>query len=100
MVMPIIEVVESMVTALFICYAYNADVLMLNDPVLYQEITKAYDIMCADMRGDFADDEVEEWNEEDEEWDEEEDDYYEEKKPKKGKGGKELEEESSSGEEG
>ena len=32
MVMPIIEV-ESMVTALFICYAYNADVLLLNDPI-------------------------------------------------------------------
>lgn len=106
MVIPIIEVVESMVTALFICYAYNADVLMLNDPVLYQEITKAYDIMCADMRGDYAEDEVEEWNEEDKEWGEEaEEDHYDEEKGKKGGkggkgGGKELEEESSSGEGG
>jgi hypothetical protein len=50
MVMPIIEVVESMVTALFICYAYNADVLLLNDPLLYQEITKAYDLMAVGKR--------------------------------------------------
>ena len=49
MVVPIIEVVESMVTALFICYAYNADVLMLNDPELYTEISKAYETMVSDM---------------------------------------------------
>eukprot|EP01043_Picozoa_sp_COSAG02_P057757 COSAG02_NODE_7068_length_3200_cov_6.468559_1_plen_211_part_00 len=72
MVMPIIEVVESMVTALFICYAYNADVLLLNDPLLYQEITKAYDLMAADMNGDYAEDEVEEWDE-DEDWNDEDD---------------------------
>lgn len=92
MVMPIIEVIESMVTALFICYAYNADVLLMNDPLLYQEITKAYDLMAADMNGDYAEDEVEEFDEE-EGWDDEH--YGEEEKGRQ----EVLEEETSSGEE-
>jgi hypothetical protein len=78
MVLPTMEVVESMVTALFICYANNPDVMLLNNPVLYSEIDSAYMRMVGDT-GDNEEGE-EEWEEEqeDEEWGEEEEEEYEE----------------------
>merc|ERR1711871_490985 len=72
MVLPTVEVVESMVTALFICYANNPDVLLLNNPTLYNEIDSAYMRMVGESGNDEEGD-GEEWDEEqeNEEWGEE-----------------------------
>ena len=78
MTMPSMEIVESVVTAVFVCYAKNQDVLMLANPDLYEEISEAYAIMTGESLGREDEDEDEEEEEEDEgEWDEDEDDWDE-----------------------
>ena len=84
MCIPAMEVVESMVTALFICYANNPDVMLLNMPELYAEIDLAYNRMIGEQPWNAEDEQAEdgeEWNEEEEaewngedegEWDEDE----------------------------
>ena len=75
------QVVESMVTALFICYANNPDVMLLNMPELYAEIDLAYNRMVGDGSyedgGEADEGEAAAAYDEEEEWDEEQDGEWE-----------------------
>ena len=44
MVMPAMEVVESAVTALFVCYAKDASALKLHSPDLYNQVCAVLDL--------------------------------------------------------
>eukprot|EP01052_Picozoa_sp_SAG31_P056656 SAG31_NODE_16335_length_713_cov_0.858306_1_plen_69_part_10 len=62
--MPSMEVVESVVTAIFVCYAKNQDVLMLSNPQLYEDISEAYALMTGESLGEGLEEEEEDWDEE------------------------------------
>ena len=80
MTMPSMEVVESVVTAVFVCYAKNQDVLMLSNPELYEEISEAYAIMTGERLGEGAEeyDDDEDYDDYDDQGEDGEGDWEEE----------------------